>query len=594
MGKKPFIERISFRAIIITVMSVVFASALGCFIALEIHTQRQQSEDAMLEEARVFSREMDAVWKFIDYSQPVINGTSDGSYEFKGLHCSIVGKSVGRLFSVGSDYNIRYTNFNPRSYLDEPDEFEAQALRYFDENPGSREYYGTEVVDGQEKFRYLKALEVDQSCLECHGEPIGELDITGHEKEGWTLDSVGGAISISIPTEQRRAAEQANILRDAVFFLMLTVLAGAALYVAISYFVHRPLDRMQVAFAGMRHGDLGISMSKKNAPKEFSMLVDKFNEMSDELEGMYSSIENQVEERTRDLVEAMAMLERQRGDLEELNKRLADETRFKTDLLSMVNHELRTPLTAIITLAQISIETSELDERALSRMLDAGGQDGGFDSETHGRIRILMSRLQDERSTWQEVEKNSQVLLTMINDMLDIARSDAGVITTACEPMDLGDIVQTVRQSMLPLARKYEVGFTTSVAADVPLVMGDFDKMIRVLTNLVSNAIKFTPDGGTVRLSVQRDGSNGDVLAMVADTGIGIAYEDQERIFERFVQVDSTSTRKYNGSGLGLAIVKEYAELQGFEVGLESAVGQGARFTVRIPSSSILSEGSIQ
>ena len=223
----------------------------------------------------------------------------------------------------------------------------------------------------------------------------------------------------------------------------------------------------------------------------------------------------------------------------------------------MVNHELRTPLTSIITFAQISREACPPDRES-------------------------------ERHSWEEIEKNSQILLTMINDMLDIARSDAGSVHVACEPMDLGDIVSSVRGTMTPLARKYCVAFRTRVASDVPLVNGDFEKTQRMLENLASNAIKFTPDGGTVELRVDLDAGNGSVRLCMADDGIGIAPEDHERIFERFFQVDSTSTRKYNGSGLGLALVREYAAVQGFAVSVESALGRGSTFTITIPPDAIV------
>ena len=106
-------------------------------------------------------------------------------------------------------------------------------------------YYGVAEFDGEERFRYLQALEVDESCLECHGEPVGEIDITGHAKEGWTLDSVGGAISIVIPMDQQNQAMMGNVMRDVAFFLMLTVLIGAVIYLVTTFFVFRPIDRMK-------------------------------------------------------------------------------------------------------------------------------------------------------------------------------------------------------------------------------------------------------------------------------------------------------------------------------------------------------------
>lgn len=558
MGKHSF----SLKTIYLAALTAVFGVSFLAFAVFDFYSQQRQTEAALLEEARTFAREMDAVWQFMDNSQSVINNTSDGTYEFKGLHCSLVGKSVGRLFSAGSDYAIRYTNFNPRSEQDIPDEFEAEALERFNANSSVKEHYGIAEYQGEERFRYLQALEVDNSCLSCHGEPAGELDVTGKEKEGWTLDSVGGAISIVIPIDQQQQTLRDNVIRDVVFFLGITVFIGAVIYVVTTFFVLRPIGGLHAAFGKLKRGRMDAELGGGHAAKEVQQLVGGFNDMAGDLRDMYEHLESQVEARTIDLQEANALLEHQRDKLEKLNESLEQETRFKSDLLSMVNHELRTPLTSIITFAQISRETC----------------DPGRESD---------------RRSWEEIEKNSQILLNMINNMLDIARSDAGSIKSTCEPMDLGDVAASVKGTMAPLARKYEVSFRTRVASDVPLVNGDYEKTLRMLENLASNAIKFTPDGGSVELRVAYDENRQVVTLSTIDTGIGIAPEDQERIFERFFQVDSTSTRKYNGSGLGLALVREYADMQGFAISVESEVGKGSAFVITVPKRLIVGEDDV-
>lgn len=391
MGKHAF----SLKTIYLAALTAVFAVSFFAFVAFDLYSQQRQTEQAMLEEARTFAREMDAVWQFMDNSQSIINNSSSGGYEFKGLHCSVVGKSVGRLFSAGSDYHIRYTNFDPRSEQDIPDEFETKALEAFNADRSVTEYYGVAPFDGEDRFRYLQALEVDDSCLECHGEPVGELDITDHAKEGWTLESVGGAISIVIPLDQQQAAMRGNVIRDMAYFLLITVFIGLVILVVTTVFVLRPLGGMHAAFGELKQGRLGASVSQRFAAKEVRSLIAGFNDMAGELRGMYEHLESQVQERTVDLREANALLERQRDKLEQLNADLAQETQFKSDLLSMVNHELRTPLTSIITFAQISREACD-------------------PANEH------------DRRSWEEIEKNSRILLNMINNMLDIARSDAG------------------------------------------------------------------------------------------------------------------------------------------------------------------------
>ena len=553
-------KRVSLKRIYLATLTAVFLVTFALFVAFDYVSQQNQAEEALLEEARTFAREMDAVWQFMDNQQKVINTSSDGDYDFKGLHCSIVGKSVGAIFSYNNDYTIRYTNFEPRSYQDRPDAFEAEALTAFNEDSSVTEYYGVAEFAGEERFRYLQALEVDRSCLECHGGPVGEIDITGHPKEGWTLDSVGGAISIVIPLDQQREAVIGNLMLDAGFFLALTLVIGTVVYWVTRSFVLRPLERMSDAFGKMGERSLEVFVHEGGASREVADLIAGFNDMAEELRGVYENLEDQVADRTRDLKAANAELERQRDSLERLSAELAKESELKSDLLSMVSHEMRTPLTTVIALAHMAIEDCDK------------------------RLEVSPTPEEEEsRAAWSEVLSSSRNLLGMINNMLDVARSDAGMTTVASELMDLGDVAFAVRKTVKPIAKRSGVDFRTHVAADVPLVLGDFEKTGRLLENLAGNAVKFTPEGGAVRLGITLEEGTGDVLMSVADNGIGIAPEDQRRIFEKFVQVDISSRRRYGGNGLGLALVKDYVEAQGFSIALESELGVGSTFTVRIP-----------
>lgn len=563
---------VSLRVISVLVLTVVFVIATAVFTLFDIRTQTEHMEASLVEEARTFAREMDAVWQFMDNSQYTINNTSDGTYEFKGLHCAVVGKSVGAIFSAGNNYAIRYTNFQPRRAQDKPDAFEAEALTLFNEEKDVTEFYRivdgdadegervrTSADDGTAQFRYAQALRVNESCLECHGEPAGELDITGFAKEGWTLDSIGGAISVVIPLERQYQALRQNVVRDVGFFLLLATFIGLVVFGLMTVFVLRPLEAMKRAFGAVGEGRLGHSMDDAGTAREVSSLIERFNAMAGELRVTYEGLEEQVEARTQDLRRANEELAAQRDSLEALSEKLAKESQFKSDMLSMVNHELRTPLTSIITLSQIALES------------------GGIDAE--------------ERSSWEEVRKSSSVLLGMINNMLDIARSDAGAMAVSMELMDLGDIVASVQGTVGPLAVGARVSLAVAVAPDVPLVNGDYEKMLRILENLGTNAVKFTPPGGSVSIGAAREAATGDVLVTVADDGIGIAEENRERIFDRFFQVDSSPTRIYGGSGLGLALVREYATAQGYTVSAESTLGQGSTFTVRIPATAVVELG---
>ena len=218
-----------------------------------------------------------------------------------------------------------------------------------------------------------------------------------------------------------------------------------------------------------------------------------------------------------------------------------------------MSHELRTPLTSIIAFAEMLNKESD-------------------------------PKNEKEAETRREIEANSRALLFMINDILEMSRLDAGRIEMNVETVDLGDIAGLVQSVVQPLAKQNGIEFTCEIDADVPLVEADFEKLRHVLENLAGNAVKFTPEGGSVRLAISYHPECGEVWLRVADTGIGIAKKDQQRVFERFVQADSSASRKYSGTGLGLALAKEYTEMHNGSISVESVLGKGSVFTVRIPA----------
>lgn len=177
------------------VMMTCIASVL--VVAYTVWSYAEQAsliEEQMLSEARVLEQSVQATWDFIDYEQTNINYDRDGTYNFKGLYCSLVGKSVGKLFSMSTDYQymLRYTRIDPRNALDEPDEFERAAFDSF-YNEGEDEYYDfVEDGNGGRDFRYVGAIYLTESCMDCHGGPEGELDVTGFQKEGLEVGDIGG------------------------------------------------------------------------------------------------------------------------------------------------------------------------------------------------------------------------------------------------------------------------------------------------------------------------------------------------------------------------------------------------------------------
>jgi signal transduction histidine kinase len=194
-----------------------------------------------------------------------------------------------------------------------------------------------------------------------------------------------------------------------------------------------------------------------------------------------------------------------------------------------------------------------------------------------------MHKDEEEYAAVREIQANGHILLNMVDNILEMARVEAGRVELTLETVDLVDLISTIERSLIFLAERRDITFTTVVDTDVPLINADWEKLRRIIVNLISNAIKFTKKGGQVNVHVSLSGKEDKVIIAVSDTGVGISEENLKYIFERFTQSDKSSMKRYSGSGLGLAVVKELVEIQGGAIEVTSVHKQGSTFTVSIP-----------
>jgi signal transduction histidine kinase len=264
---------------------------------------------------------------------------------------------------------------------------------------------------------------------------------------------------------------------------------------------------------------------------------------------------------TATLEEANRELTEKNRTLAEMVDRLQEADRVKSNFLATVSHELRTPLTSVIGYSEMLLE----------------GIAGPLNDEQRDYVRTVM-------------EKGDQ-LLQLITGILDISRMEAGAMKVRVAPFDLAEVVGVAVSTVTPNARRKQVTLEAVVPDALPRALGDRDKTRQVILNLLGNAVKFTPEGGTVRVVV-RPGSLArtelqsaapGLRVSVSDTGIGIPPEHFARVFDPFYQVDNSSTREYGGTGLGLSIVKRFVEAQRGQVWLDSKVAEGTTFTFTIP-----------
>ena len=237
-------------------------------------------------------------------------------------------------------------------------------------------------------------------------------------------------------------------------------------------------------------------------------------------------------------------------ELAEKTRQVEEASRHKSEFLANMSHELRTPLNAILGFTELI-------------------QDGIY-GEVGEKVTQQLAR----------VQANGKHLLGLINDVLDLSKIEAGQLELQRGPVALGEVVQTVESSTGSLATAKHLRLVTDLEPGLPVVEGDARRLTQVLLNLVGNAIKFTEEG-TITITARRRGETVEVG--VEDTGPGIPSADQQRIFEAFHQLDSSSTRRQGGTGLGLAIAQQIVELHGGAIGVESEPGRGSRFFFTLP-----------
>jgi signal transduction histidine kinase/PAS domain-containing protein len=291
------------------------------------------------------------------------------------------------------------------------------------------------------------------------------------------------------------------------------------------------------------HGELTAVVSilhDRREAMERALLYEQLKQASDELE-------KKVHAATADIAQQNELLRRQAFELEQAST-------LKSQFLANMSHEFRTPLNAILGY------TSMLQQ--------------GIAGELDPAVKRQLGR----------VASNGQHLLTIINEILDISRIEAGRMPLRISRFKVPDLVGEVLAELEPLVRRSKLTVASEFADDLSPISSDRQKVKQILLNLLSNAIKFTPEGG-VQVGAQKLAAQRAFCVTVSDTGIGIAPVDHARIFEDFKQLDNSPTRAYGGTGLGLSICRRLAQMIGGDISVQSQLGEGSKFTLTLPLS---------
>ncbi len=258
----------------------------------------------------------------------------------------------------------------------------------------------------------------------------------------------------------------------------------------------------------------------------------------------------ELDQQSRELASQAAELSEQNTELEMQKKQLDESNRLKSAFLSNMSHELRTPLNSVIALSGVL-------SRRLSKTIPA-----------------------EEVSFLEIIERNGKSLLSLINDILDLSRIEAGREEVSVSHFSVRELVDELVAMLEPQAAEKKISLVNQVSGNLPSIVSDPDKLRHILQNLIGNAVKFTEQG---QVKVTARHANDEFYIDVIDTGIGIADDQLPHIFDEFRQADGSTSRKYGGTGLGLAIAKKYAQLLGGGITVDSTSGKGSAFTLRLP-----------
>lgn len=547
-------DNLTFRFMLATVIVIIVVMGMKYF--WDYHGEKKQAEREMLEKAQIITQQQKALWEFMAINQRKINYDLDGNLEYKFLSCSTVAMGVGAMLAAETDYKLKPVNINYRNVLNSPDEFEVDGILHLKEFPNTTEYWSIDDLNGKQVFRYMTPLTIDKYCLDCHGEPKGEIDISGYAKEGLKIGDFAGALSLTMPMDIYMQNMHDSQRSNAFFFFLLIVVCITCIYFLVRKVVTSSLGELEHAVSKVGAGQWDVDLKSIKAMGEIRRLTNHFENMTEQLKDLYTNLELKVEQRTDELEKANLVLQKHQHELEQMNLRLEETNIYKSEFLAVMSHELRTPLTSIIAFTELLLVDLPPKEDKTLHILE-------------------------------DIQTNSQILLRLINNILDLAKIEAGKDHLNMEIVDMQDIITLVESVIAPLAKSKDIALSVQVDSNVPLTKADPEKIRRIIENLAGNAVKFTDPGGMVELLVQYDPPTNMIMLRINDNGIGIKEEDQKYIFEKFTQADSSASRKYGGTGLGLSLAKELVELHQGWIKVESQYGGGSSFIVGIPVQSL-------
>lgn len=535
-------QRISLKYIIVTSATIVFV-----FSVLFFWISRQEKQfilDQVEKQAIILHKQIVLTRAWVSDHNYILVKKREGEHfesflsnpEVKDVYGTVYTKITPAMltrqlsgYATKSNlYSFNLTNLNCLNPKNRPDDFEANAIRRFI-SKGDKGISRIEVHDGQNVFRYAAPLIISESCLSCHNEK--------HYRAG----GIGGCISVFIPFEEAQAAISRNNL-----FLFVTMVGLIGSVVVILFFftsklIFKPIKEIRMftrrmKAEGLEDGEVEI---KGDELKEFAGLCYM---MDKKLKNRHNELEKRIKEATKDLYDTNLKLK-------QVNKELSVLNTAKTEFFSDISHELRTPLTSI-----------------------------------KGAVDILSRKSSCSDPAYLDIiKKNTEHLTRTIVDFLDYSKIEAGRLELDIADDLLTDIAKEVIESQKADAMKKGLRMELDAPEDFALPLDRY-RIYQVISNLMSNAIKFSPDSGIISIRISR--MKNEMKFSIKNDGHGIESEHHKFIFKKFYQAPQTNGTvniQKGSSGIGLAICKGLVEAHGGKIRVESKEGAGSKFIFTLP-----------
>ena len=454
---------------------------------------------------------------------------------------------TGQVFDVNNP-QMRWIRFNKdnEKQLQQLTDRQKEVVESLKKEEDRIDIISFEKKDGVPHSNYVRILKANDNCISCHN-PQGSAS-------AFSPNELIGAIVI-----QRPAGDiSKTILLSWVWISVAGLIAGTGAIVAFYWITQRvilrPIRQLRAIANNVAEGNLDIR-SAIDTGDEYEKLAEAFNHMLDGLQA--------AQEKLR---QANKQLDAKIAELSERNIELFKANKLKSEFLANISHEFRTPLNAILGFAQVLREKPGILNKDKTRRYA------------------------------ENIISSGNRLLNMINDLLDLAKTQAGKMELHIEKTSIGELINAAVASFSLQTKKKKIKVKVITDPDLPTIMTDTGKVQQILYNFLSNSVKFTSQQGRIEIlagftpledskfEIRKSESPSRMVRIaVTDTGCGIAEDDREKIFEKFRQVDGSMTRESAGSGLGLTISKELAVMLAGSIGLQSEPDKGSTFWLDIP-----------